>query len=58
MRDCSFGLLGRLPVELMDTPEDITRAWDLARRYDQHPCYDVAVATAEGVHRDAHSTAS
>ena len=48
--DDAFDLLSRLPVELVDTPDDFSRAWDLARRYDQHPFYDmVYVATAERV---------
>src|SRR5205814_84451 len=41
-------LLRRLPVRLIDEPRDIDRAWDLARRYDNHPIYDlVYVALAE-----------
>jgi predicted nucleic acid-binding protein len=35
-------------VELVNTRDDFSRAWDLARRYDQNPFYDmVYVATAE-----------
>jgi predicted nucleic acid-binding protein len=46
--DRSFVLLRRLPVRLVDTPDDLDRAWDLARRYDEHPVYDmVYVALAE-----------
>jgi predicted nucleic acid-binding protein len=41
-------LLRRLPVRLADEPRDLDRAWDLARRYDAHPVYDmVYVALAE-----------
>jgi predicted nucleic acid-binding protein len=42
--DASHALLRELPVRLLDEP----RAWDLARRYDDHPIYDmVYVALAE-----------
>jgi len=35
-------------VRLVDTPRDLDRAWDLARRYDNHPIYDLLyVALAE-----------
>lgn len=48
--DVAFAALLRLPVQLVDTPADLGRAWELARRYDQHPVYDmVYVATAERV---------
>jgi predicted nucleic acid-binding protein len=37
-----------LPVSLVDEPRDLDRAWDLARRYDNHPIYDpLYVALAE-----------
>lgn len=45
--DESFLLLRRLPITLIDDSGDVDRAWDLARRYDAHPLYDmlyVAVA--------------
>lgn len=46
--DDAFQLLRRLPVELSDGPADLDRAWELARRYDDHPVYDmVYVALAE-----------
>ena len=46
--DAGHALLRRLPVRLVDEPRDIERAWDLARRYDNHPIYDmVYVAVAE-----------
>lgn len=48
--DSSFELLNRLPVQLADTRADLDRAWELSRRYDQHPLYDMLyVATAERV---------
>jgi predicted nucleic acid-binding protein len=46
--DAARGLLRELPVRLVDEPRDLDRAWDLARRYDNHPMYDlVYVALAE-----------
>jgi len=45
-------LLRDLPVQLVDGPRDLQRAWDLARRYDDHPIYDmlyVAVAERRGI---------
>ena len=46
--DAAQALLCRLPVRLLDEPRDLDRAWDLARRYDNHPVYDlVYVAVAE-----------
>jgi predicted nucleic acid-binding protein len=46
--DTAHDLLHQLPVRLVDEPRDLTRAWDLARRYDNHPIYDLLyVALAE-----------
>ena len=46
--DVSRSLLGALPVRLIDDSRDLDRAWDLARRNDNHPIYDlVYVALAE-----------
>jgi predicted nucleic acid-binding protein len=46
--DTAHELLGQLPVRLIDEPRDLDRAWDLARRYDEHPIYDMLyVALAE-----------
>ncbi len=46
--DRAYEHLRRLPVELIDTPADRDRAWDLSRRHDEHPIYDmVYVAVAE-----------
>jgi predicted nucleic acid-binding protein len=37
-----------MPVQLVDEPYDLHRAWELARRYDNHPIYDLLyVALAE-----------
>ncbi|MGA7173680.1 MAG: type II toxin-antitoxin system VapC family toxin [Candidatus Dormiibacterota bacterium] len=41
----------RLPILLVDDPRDRARAWELARRFDNHPIYDlVYVAVAERTH--------
>jgi len=46
--DTAQRLLRQLPVRLVDEPRDLDRAWDLARRYDNHPIYDLLyVALAE-----------
>lgn len=46
--DAAYEALRRLPVALVDEPRDLERAWDLSRRYDEHPVYDmVYVAVAE-----------
>jgi predicted nucleic acid-binding protein len=46
--DAAQGLLLELPVRLIDEPRDLRRAWDLARRYDNHRIHDLLyVALAE-----------
>ncbi len=46
--DAGHALLRQLPVRLLDEPRDLDRAWDLARRYDNRPIYDLLyVALAE-----------
>jgi predicted nucleic acid-binding protein len=46
--DAAYGRLRQLPVQIVDDQRDLDRAWDLARRYDDHPLYDmVYVAVAE-----------
>jgi predicted nucleic acid-binding protein len=46
--DSSQELLLRLPVRIADDQRDLVRAWELARRYDNHPVYGmVYVALAE-----------
>ncbi len=48
--DNAFRLLMTLPVETADVPGDLERAWELSRRYDEHPIYDMLyVALAERV---------
>jgi predicted nucleic acid-binding protein len=51
--DRAHALLEELPVRLVDDGRDLRRAWDLARRYDNHPIDDllyVAVAERRGTH--------
>jgi len=46
--DAAQESLRELPVRLVDEPRDLRRAWDLARRYDNHPIYGLLyVALAE-----------
>ena len=46
--DLAFGLLRIVPVVTADDPRDLDRAWELSRRYDEHPGYDLLyVALAE-----------
>lgn len=39
--DGASSLLASLPISLHADPADRHRAWDLARRYDNHPIYDM-----------------
>jgi predicted nucleic acid-binding protein len=39
--DAAFALLRKLPLTLADRAEDLDRAWELSRRYDEHPVYDM-----------------
>lgn len=46
--DVAWRLLLQLPVRLVDIQADLERAWELSRRYDEHPIYDLLyVALAE-----------
>jgi predicted nucleic acid-binding protein len=46
--DGAHMLLREMPVDLLDDARDLARAWELARRYDNHPVYDLLyVALAE-----------
>lgn len=46
--DAAHRHLHRLPIRLADEPADAARAFELARRYDEHPVYDmVYLAMAE-----------
>lgn len=46
--DASYATLRRMPVRLADERDDLDRAYELSRRYDEHPVYDMLyVALAE-----------
>jgi predicted nucleic acid-binding protein len=46
--DVAFVALRRLPIRLADDARDVTRAWDLARGYGDHPLYEMLyIAVAE-----------
>jgi predicted nucleic acid-binding protein len=49
--DRAHGFLLKLPFRLADDAHHMDRAWELSRRYDNHPIYDmVYVAVAEAAH--------
>lgn len=39
--DDAHGLLLDLPMLFIDEPRDLRRAWELSRRHDNHPVYDM-----------------
>ena len=46
--DTAYELLMRLPVQAVSDRRHLERAWELSRRYDNHPVYDMLyAATAE-----------
>lgn len=46
--DLAYAELTRLPVKFADDVVHLDRAWELSRRYDNHPVYDmIYVAVAE-----------
>jgi predicted nucleic acid-binding protein len=46
--DVAYGLLIRLPVQTVSDRRYLDRAWEMSRRYDNHPVYDMLyAATAE-----------
>lgn len=46
--DAAYGRLIRMPVRTVSDRRYLDRAWELSRRYDNHPVYDMLyVATAE-----------
>lgn len=46
--DLAYTELIRLPVKFADDVAHLDRAWELSRRYDNHPVYDmIYVAVAE-----------
>lgn len=51
--DAAYALLRQLPVAERDSAADRDRAYELARRYDEHPLYDmIYVALAERLRMD------
>lgn len=49
--DLAYTFLVKLPFRLADDAHHLDRAWELSRRYDNHPIYDMvylAVAEAAG----------
>jgi predicted nucleic acid-binding protein len=56
LADAAAARLGRLDVREADTPADRARAFELARRYDNWPVYDmVYVALAERLGTDLYT---
>ena len=48
--DTAYGLLMQVPVRTVGDRRYLERAWELSRRYDNHPVYDMLyAATAEAV---------
>lgn len=48
--DAAMATLDRLPVRRIDTERDVSRSFELARRYDNWPVYDMLyVAVAERI---------
>jgi predicted nucleic acid-binding protein len=46
--DAAYTLLAALPVQTVSDRRYIERAWEMSRRYDNHPVYDMLyAATAE-----------
>ncbi len=46
--DAAYGVLAVLPVQAVSDRRHIGRAWEMSRRYDNHPVYDMLyAATAE-----------
>ncbi len=51
--DLAYTKLRDLPIRIVDDMRDVDRAWELARRYDNFPVYDmvyVALAERLGTH--------
>lgn len=42
--DAAQRLMRELPIRLVDERRDLDRAWELARRHDSHPIYDMVYA--------------
>jgi len=51
--DRAYGFLVALPLKLADEALHLDRAWELSRRFDNHPVYDMLyVAVAEAARID------
>jgi predicted nucleic acid-binding protein len=51
--DAAYALLVQLPVQTVSDRRHLDRAWELSRRYDNHPVYDMLyAATAEAARMD------
>ncbi len=55
--DDAYRSLRQLPITLVDDAADRDRAWDLSRRYDEHPIYDMLYAAVAERLRDQLFTA-
>jgi predicted nucleic acid-binding protein len=44
--DVAYGVLAALPVQAVSDRRHIGRAWEMSRRYDNHPFYDMLYAAA------------
>ncbi|MBA3311531.1 MAG: type II toxin-antitoxin system VapC family toxin [Nocardioidaceae bacterium] len=55
--DEAYQRLRQLPISLVDEAADRDRAWDLSRRYDEHPIYDMLYAAVAERLRDQLFTA-
>jgi hypothetical protein len=51
--DTAFQLLMTLPVEISEVPGDLERAWELSRRYDEHPVTVWAIARIATTNRSS-----
>jgi predicted nucleic acid-binding protein len=48
--EAAYGILMELPVRAVGDRRHVERAWQLSRRYDNHPVYDMLyAATAEAL---------
>lgn len=57
--DAAAARLVKLPVQRLDSPADVARAYELARRYDNCPVYDmIYVALAERLGAQLYTTDS
>jgi len=48
--DAAYRILMRLPVQAVSDRRYVERAWELSRRYDNHPVYDMLYAATAEAH--------